>query len=160
MAENRPQFPIFRKRNICAWRTDNPNQIESPQQISIYAHAIWQRKGPVSEAIVRKLEPILPVGRISDAQRSIAASGLRSVIPLLCLSLLSVSVACGHGRACWRPARVANDPNRSCTSLPTTDRLRGSRCSLTASCLYDMLMLLVEENGFHGMPPNRAGEMR
>src|SRR5258708_5752686 len=34
------------------------------------------------------------------------------------------------------------------TSLPTTDRLRGPRCSLTASCRYDLLMLLVEENGF------------
>jgi len=54
----------------------------------------------------------------------------------------------------------ANHPNRSRTSLPTTDRLRGPRCSLTASCRYDMLMLLVEENGFHGMPPNCGGEMR
>jgi hypothetical protein len=39
------------------------------------------------------------------------------------------------------------DPNRSRTSLPTTDRLRGPRCWLTASGRYDMLMLLVEENG-------------
>ena len=52
------------------------------------------------------------------------------------------------------------DPNRSRTSLPTTDRLRGPRCSLTASCRYDMLMLLVEENGFHGTPPIAGGEMR
>jgi hypothetical protein len=52
----------------------------------------------------------------------------------------------------------ANDPNRSRTSLPTTDRLRGPRCLLTASCRYDMLMILVEENGFHGMPPNCGGE--
>src|SRR5271169_513401 len=33
----------------------------------------------------------------------------------------------------------ANDPNRSRTSLPTTDRLRGPRCSLTVSYGYDML---------------------
>ncbi len=25
-------------------------------------------------------------------------------------------------------------------------------------CRYDMLMLFVEENGFHGMPPNCGGE--
>jgi hypothetical protein len=29
---------------------------------------------------------------------------------------------------------------------------------LTASCRYDMLMLLVEENGFHGTLPNCGGE--
>jgi hypothetical protein len=66
----RTQFLIFGKKNICAWRTDNPNQIESLQQISIYARAIWQRKNPVSEAIVRKIEQILPVGRISLQQLS------------------------------------------------------------------------------------------
>jgi hypothetical protein len=69
---NKPQFPIIRKRNFWAWRTDNPDRIESPQQISIYAHPIWRRKSPVSDAIVRKIEQILPVGRISDAQRAIA----------------------------------------------------------------------------------------
>jgi hypothetical protein len=62
-AEN-TQFLLFRKRNIRASRTGNPNRIESPQQISICAHAIWQRKSPQSEAIVRKIEQILPVGRI------------------------------------------------------------------------------------------------
>ena len=51
---------IIRKKNFWARRTDNPNRIESPQQISIYAQAIWQRKSPVSEAIVRKIEQILP----------------------------------------------------------------------------------------------------
>jgi hypothetical protein len=50
------------------------------------------------------------------------------------------------------------DPNRSRSSLPTTDRLRGPRCLLTASCRYDMLMFVVEENGFHGMLPNCGGE--
>jgi len=33
------------------------------------------------------------------------------------------------------------------------NRLRGPRCLLTASARYDMLMLLVEENGFRGMAP-------
>jgi hypothetical protein len=66
--------------------------------------------------------------------------------------------------ALWRSAdgqNGANHPNRSRTSLPTTDRLRGPRCSLTASCRYDMLMLLAEENGFHGVLPSIArGEIR
>ena len=53
----------------------------------------------------------------------------------------------GHRRT------VAFDPNRSRTSLPTTDRLRGPRCWLTASCRYDMLMLLPEENGVMACPP-------
>ena len=52
------------------------------------------------------------------------------------------------------------DPNRSRTSLPATDRLGSPRCSLTASCRYDILMILVEENGFYRMPPNCGGEMR
>ncbi len=62
---NNTHFPIFRKRNISAWRTDNADRIELPQQISIYAHAIWPRKSRVSEAMVRKIEQILPVGQIS-----------------------------------------------------------------------------------------------
>jgi hypothetical protein len=98
----------FPKEKFCAWRTDNPNRIESPQQISIYAHAIWQRKSPLSEAIVRKIEQILPVGQISDAPRLIAESDLRSGIPFLCPNLRPLSVACGHGRTCWRPDAVAN----------------------------------------------------
>src|SRR5271156_3976794 len=104
---NRPQFLIFGKRNFWAWRTDNPDRIETLAEISIYAHAIWQRKSPVSGPIVRKIEQILPVGRISTTQRSIAASGLQSVIPFMCPNLLPLSAACGHGRACWRPDPVA-----------------------------------------------------
>jgi len=53
-----------------------------------------------------------------------------------------------------QPNSVENDPNRSRTSLPTTDRSRSPRCLLTASCRYAMLMLLVEENGFRGMAPS------
>jgi hypothetical protein len=107
---NKPQFPIIRKRDFWAWRTNNPDRIESPDEISIYAHSIWQRKSPMSEAIDGKIEQILPVGRISNAQRSIAESGLRSGIPLLCPNLRPLSAACGHGRTCWRPDAVANDP--------------------------------------------------
>ena len=54
------QFPVIRRRNFRAWPTENPNRIKSPQQISICAHAIWQRKSPVSEAIVGKIAQILP----------------------------------------------------------------------------------------------------
>jgi hypothetical protein len=36
----RPQFLIFRKRNISAWRTDNPNQLESTREIRFYAQRI------------------------------------------------------------------------------------------------------------------------
>jgi hypothetical protein len=80
---NSTHFLIIRKRNIWAWRTDNPNRIVSPQQISIYAHAIWRRKSPVSEAIVRKIEQMLPDGQISDAQRSIAESRFAKRHPVL-----------------------------------------------------------------------------
>ena len=52
----------------------------------------------------------------------------------------------------YHPPHPAIDSNRSRTSLPTTDRLRSPRCSLTASCQYDILMILVEENGSNGMP--------
>ena len=60
----RTQFLVFRKRNICAWRTDNPDQIESAREISFCAHAFWQRKSPASAAIVSKIEQILPDGQI------------------------------------------------------------------------------------------------
>jgi hypothetical protein len=40
--EENTQFLIFRKRNICAWRTDNSNQIESAHEIRFYAHAFWR----------------------------------------------------------------------------------------------------------------------
>ena len=111
------QFPVIRNRNFRAWPTENPNRIESPQQISIYAHPIWQRKSPVSEAIVGKIAQILPDGQISDAPRSIAESGLRSAIPLLCPNLRQLSAACGHGRTCWRPDAVANDPTRTFATI-------------------------------------------
>jgi hypothetical protein len=40
------QFLIFRKRNICAWRTDNPNRLDFVQKIKIYAHALFERFKP------------------------------------------------------------------------------------------------------------------
>jgi len=63
------QFLIFGKRNFKAWRTDSPDRIESLEEISIHAQAIWRRKSPVSGAIDGKIEQILPVGQIGDAQR-------------------------------------------------------------------------------------------
>jgi hypothetical protein len=42
-AEN-THFPIFRKRNFCGWRADNPNQLESAREIRFYAHAIFGRE--------------------------------------------------------------------------------------------------------------------
>jgi hypothetical protein len=127
---NSTHFLIIRKRNIWAWRTDNPNRIEALEEISICAQAIWHRKSPVSEAIVRKIEQILPVGRISDAQRSIVESGLRSVIPFVCPNLLPLSAACGHGRACWRPDPVANDPRR-------TSKIQMDFCSVDRPLLQE-----------------------
>ena len=106
------QFLIFGKRNIWAWSTDNADRIETLEKISIYAQAIWQRKSPVSEAIVRKIKQILPVGQISGAQRAIAEDGLQSVVPFLCPNILPLSAARGHGRARWRPDPVASDPIR------------------------------------------------
>ena len=117
----KPQFLIIRKRNIWAWRTDNPDRIETLEKISIYARAIWQRKSRLSEAIVRKIELILPVGQISDAQCAIAQERLAKRHPLLCPNLLQLSAACGHRRTCWRPDPVANDP----LTVPTpSDALR------------------------------------
>ena len=97
-------IPIIRKINFCAWRTDNPDRIETLEKISIYAQAIWQRKSPVSEAIVRKIKQILPVGQISGAQRAIAEDGLQSVIPFLCPNLLPLSAA-WPGSLTARPRR-------------------------------------------------------
>jgi hypothetical protein len=76
------QFLIIGKRNICAWRTDNPDRIESPQQISICAHAVWQRKSLVSEATVRKIEQILPVGQISAARNRGEPLAKRHPVPV------------------------------------------------------------------------------
>ena len=49
-------------------------------------------------------------------------------------------------------SRSLDDPSGS-----LRQRLIGcavNRCLLTASCRYDMLMLLVEENGFRATPPD------
>jgi len=58
------QFLIFGKRNFSAWSTGNPDRVESLEEISIHAQAIWQRKSPGSGAMVGKIEQILPVGQI------------------------------------------------------------------------------------------------
>src|ERR1700692_3519711 len=94
----KPQFLIIRKRNIWAWRTDNPDRIETLEKISIYARAIWQRKSPLSEAIVRKIEQILPVGQISDAQCAIAQERLFESPPLFCSHFFFLSGACAGTR--------------------------------------------------------------
>jgi hypothetical protein len=101
------QFLIFGKTNFWAWRTDNPDRIETPQQISIYAQAIWQRKSLVSEAIVRKIERILPVGQISDAQCAIAQEPLAKRHPVVVSEFTS---AFGGMRA-W-PGLLAVRPHR------------------------------------------------
>jgi hypothetical protein len=49
------QFPIFRKRNFRAWRTDNPNQLESAREIRFYAHAILRPERRSREATSRKI---------------------------------------------------------------------------------------------------------
>jgi hypothetical protein len=62
----RPQFPIFRKRNISAWRTDNPNQLESARKIRFYAQRISGPRGRTCGAYPTKNDvPDLPVGQIS-----------------------------------------------------------------------------------------------
>jgi hypothetical protein len=75
------------------------------------------------------------------------------------------SILHGRKRQCGNRARTGherghgkndvNDPNRSRTVAKTC-----SRCSLTASCRYDMLTIPAGKNGFRGMPPNPGGEMR
>ena len=50
------QFPIFRKRNISARRTDNPNQLESVRKIRFYAQAIFRPERPSREATSRKIQ--------------------------------------------------------------------------------------------------------
>jgi len=49
------QFPIFRKRNISACRTENPNQLESAREIRFYAHAIFRPERPSREATSSKI---------------------------------------------------------------------------------------------------------
>ena len=44
-------------------------------------------------------------------------------------------------------------------SLPTTDRLRGHRCSLTASCRYDMLVAPRRGERLPWHAPNCGGEV-
>jgi hypothetical protein len=80
----RAQFLIFRKRNIWAWRTDNPNQLESVHEIRILAHAIFRPERRSREATSSKIEVICPSGKslvASDAQQ-----GRRD----------------GRAAACWR----------------------------------------------------------
>jgi hypothetical protein len=75
----RTQFLIFGKKNICAWRTDNPNQIESLQQISIYARAIWQRKTRCPKQSSEKSNRFCPTGESVCSNCHLAALAHRPV---------------------------------------------------------------------------------
>jgi hypothetical protein len=62
-AEN-TQFLIFGKRNICARRTDNPNQLESAREIRFCAHAFWRCLRPNARRERRRINQTdLPVGQ-------------------------------------------------------------------------------------------------
>ena len=65
------QFPIFRKRNISAWRTDNPNQLESVRKIRFYAQRIWGLRGPARGAYPAKNDlPDCPTGKSPGGARN------------------------------------------------------------------------------------------
>jgi hypothetical protein len=59
---------------------DNPNHVESLEQIAVLAHAISEVSGPPSQATSRAIELILPVGQIGSASQAMCkicrASGL------------------------------------------------------------------------------------
>jgi hypothetical protein len=52
----------FRKENIFGVRTDNPNQLESPQEIDFCAHAIWRAFLPCEASGAHKIALICPAG--------------------------------------------------------------------------------------------------
>ena len=65
------QFPIFRNRNISAWRTDNPNQLESVRKIRFYAQRIWGLRGPARGAYPAKNDlPDCPTGKSPGGARN------------------------------------------------------------------------------------------
>jgi hypothetical protein len=60
---NNTQFLIFGKRNICAWRTDNPNRLESAHEIRFRAHAFWRCLRPSARRQRRRIDQTdSPVG--------------------------------------------------------------------------------------------------
>jgi len=50
------QFLIFGKRNICVWRTDNPNQLESAHEIRFRAQAFWRCLRPRARRDRRRID--------------------------------------------------------------------------------------------------------
>jgi hypothetical protein len=44
----------FPKEKYSAWRTDNPNQLESVRKIRFYAQRIWGLRGPARGAYPAK----------------------------------------------------------------------------------------------------------
>jgi hypothetical protein len=82
-------FPIFRKRNICAWRTDDSNQLESAHKIRFYAHAIFCPRRRSIAATSSKIQTESP----DDGQISCGRAGKRSRSPQ----------AMGRARAQLRP---------------------------------------------------------
>jgi len=57
---NNTRFLVFRKRNLSAWRTDNPNQIESTRKIRFRAHAFWSCLSPSARRRIDQTDS--PVG--------------------------------------------------------------------------------------------------
>ena len=53
---NNTQFPIFGKRNFCAWRADNPNRLESSREIRSCAHAFSRCLRPRARRERRRID--------------------------------------------------------------------------------------------------------
>jgi hypothetical protein len=71
---NNTQFPIFGKRNFCAWRADNPNRLESSREIRSCAHAFSRCLRPRARRERRRIDQTdLPVvGRLTCGRETMA----------------------------------------------------------------------------------------
>ena len=81
---NNTRFPIFRKRNIWAWRPDDPNRIESAHEIRFRAHAFWRCLRPSARRECRRIDQTDSPGRANQAGRK-WRSGNRNNIPNIAL---------------------------------------------------------------------------
>jgi len=74
------RFLIFRKRNICAWRTDYSNQLEPAHKIRFYAHAIFCPERRSRAATSRKIQLSRPTSgkSVRGSTERIRADVLRS----------------------------------------------------------------------------------
>jgi hypothetical protein len=121
-AEN-TQFLIFRNRNICAWRADKPNQLESAREIRFCAHAFWRCWRPSARRERHRIDQTdSPVGQNGISHTAVMPPAYGGIqYAAASRSRIDVSERMNWARSCLlksrlSPRRYIRRPNQDISS--------------------------------------------